>query len=186
MDSKEVTVLSNCHKPDREQVKRKQKNGEKRDVSCPSAIALYNKVMCGVDLSDQKVNVYDYDRKSSKWWKKVLYKFMMAAAVNSHIIFEEMTQKKVRFLQYLADLAEQLVLTGRQTAKVTRKLGGSSGPRSKRSRLMLHIGDHLPIESPGRRRCANCAQNKRDKRTKFICSSCNIPLCCDCFTLYHT
>lgn len=186
MDSKEVIMISNCHRPDTEIVKRKQKDGQKIDVTCPTSIATYNKIMGGVDLADQKVQIYDFDRKSTKWWKKFFFKSLMAAAVNGHIIHQDVVGKKTSLLNFLVNLAEQLVLTGRQTAKVTRKIGGKSGPRSKKAKLLLNIGDHLPVPGSGRRRCTKCALEKKDKRTKFVCSSCDIPLCNECFTPYHS
>ncbi|KFM71075.1 PiggyBac transposable element-derived protein 4, partial [Stegodyphus mimosarum] len=83
-DSKEVLILSNCHGPDVIQVKRKQKDGEKVMTNCPTTIADYNRFMGGVDLSDQKICLYDFDRRSTKWWKKVFYKLLMTAVVNAH------------------------------------------------------------------------------------------------------
>ena len=44
--------------------------------------------MGGVDLSDQKVSVDDFDCKSTKWWKKVSYKIQMSAAINAHIFLQ--------------------------------------------------------------------------------------------------
>lgn len=185
MDSKEVIALSNCHQPVNTTVKRKQKDGNKIDVNCPEIIAMYNEIMGGVDLSDQKVSVYDLNRKALKWWKKVFYKLMMTAAVNGHIVYQEITKKKTPFLPYLVNLAEQLVMDGRQTAKITRKTPSIGGPRSKRSKLMLNIGDHMPEERQGRRRCIKCSQSKIDKRTKYVCSACEVPLCQACFTPFH-
>ncbi|XP_046407856.1 macrophage metalloelastase-like [Ischnura elegans] len=69
-DSKEVTVLSNFHDTTVQTAYRKQKDGTKLVVDCPAAICFYNRYMGGVDLSDQKVSVYDFDRRSKKWWKK--------------------------------------------------------------------------------------------------------------------
>ena len=59
MDSKEVIVISNCSLPETTPISRKQKDGTKNQFQSPVAIALYNQIMGGVDLSDQKVNVYD-------------------------------------------------------------------------------------------------------------------------------
>ncbi|CAH1984900.1 unnamed protein product [Acanthoscelides obtectus] len=70
-DTKEVIVLSNCQSTVMTSVKRKDKSGKKVDVPCPTAIAFYNEIMGGVDLADQMSGVYNLDRKSCKWWKKV-------------------------------------------------------------------------------------------------------------------
>jgi len=184
IDSKEVVVISNCSLPETTSINRKQKDGTRKQFQCPNAIALYNDIMGGVDLSDQKVNVYDFNRKSTKWWKKVFYKIKMSAAINAHILYQAKT-KKSSLLKFLVNLAEQLVLTGRKTARVKRKTNSIAGPRSKRAKEFFNVGDHLPVESRGRRRCARCAQTKTDRRTKFICAACQVPLCQTCFTPFH-
>ena len=113
IDSKEVVVVSNCSLPETTSISRKQKDGTRKQFQCPDAIALYNDIMGGVDLSDQKVNVYNFNRKSTKWWKKVFYKI--------------------------------------KTARVKRKTNIIAGPRSKRTKAFFNVGNHLPVESQGRR-----------------------------------
>jgi len=53
-DCKPVTVLSTGFNPSSVvKINRKNKDGTKPEVSCPTAIAWYNKVMGGVDHFDQ-------------------------------------------------------------------------------------------------------------------------------------
>ncbi|KFM60564.1 PiggyBac transposable element-derived protein 4, partial [Stegodyphus mimosarum] len=168
-DSKEVLILSNCHGPDVIQVKRKQKDGEKVMTNCPTAIADYNRFMGGVDLSDQKICLYDFDRRSTKWWKKVFYKLLMTAVVNAHILFQETKHRKIPLLQYIVPLAELMIAHGKENAIVKRK---KSGRPSNATKLMLNVGDHLPLEGPTRRRCARCAKQNKETRTKTVCAMC--------------
>ena len=67
MDSKEVIVIKNCSLPETISINRKQQDRTKNQFQCPNAIALYNQIMGGIDLFDQKVNVYDFDRRFTKW-----------------------------------------------------------------------------------------------------------------------
>lgn len=83
-------------------------------------------------------------KKLPKWWKKVYYRLVLVTVVN--------TNKRTKLLPFIVNLAEQLVMTRRMTAKVVRKTPGFKGPGSKRSKLMLNIGDHMPEERQGRRR----------------------------------
>ncbi|GFT90567.1 piggyBac transposable element-derived protein 4 [Nephila pilipes] len=62
LDSKEVMMLSNCHEAKYAKVNRTMRDGSKEEFECP--VAIYNKIMGGVDLSDQMANVYELDRKS--------------------------------------------------------------------------------------------------------------------------
>ena len=109
----------------------------------------------------------------------------MSAAINAHIFHRAKTERKTSLLKYLVNLAEQLVLTWRKTARVERKPNSIAGARSKRAKAFFNVGDHLPVESQGRRRCARCSQTKTDRRTKFICAACQVPLCQSCFTPFH-
>jgi hypothetical protein len=183
-DSKEVVVLSNCHDATVGKANRKQKDGTKLEVACPNLICFYNKYMGGVDISDQKVGVYDFDRHLKKWWKKVFYKLLMLSVVNGWVLFTEITRKNAKLLQFLVPLAEKMMAIGKQNSHVKRKR--SRGRPSKVAKLMLNIGDHLPIEGTTRRRCSRCATNKIEKRTKTICTMCQVPLCKQCFMPYHT
>lgn len=82
-DTKEVILLSNCHGKEVSTVKRRQKDGTELLVSCPESIKFYNQIMGGVDLGDQKVRIYDLERKSNKWWKKVVCRMLMISVINT-------------------------------------------------------------------------------------------------------
>ncbi|CAH2010637.1 unnamed protein product [Acanthoscelides obtectus] len=66
------------------------KDGTRSEISCPEMLQFYNAHMGGVDLTDQIVSLYDFERKSGKWWKKVFYKVLMMAVVNAHICDENL------------------------------------------------------------------------------------------------
>ncbi|XP_050297246.1 piggyBac transposable element-derived protein 4-like [Anthonomus grandis grandis] len=182
-DSKEVIVLSNCHSSEMETVERRQKDGTKATMPCPKAIKDYNSYMGGVDLSDQLSGLYDIDRKSQKWWRKVFYKLFLTSATNAWILFKEAHNRDVPFIVFLVNLAESLINLGRENAGMVRKRC-TSRPSSS-SRNMVNVGDHLPIQGTTRRRCHSCSSKKIEKRTKTMCSGCKVPLCADCFSIYH-
>lgn len=186
-DTKQVILLSNCHGSDLTSVKRKDKSGTKIDVSCPSAIAFYNEIMGGVDLADQMSGVYDMGRKSCKWWKKIFYRLLMVAVVNSWVIYNDVrrTKKKISLLDFLFSLSEDLIAKGKEKTSVKLRRN-SCGRPSKKAKMMKNVGEHMPIETPKRRRCARCSIMGKERRTKTICQMCDIGLCKHCFTLYHT
>lgn len=165
-------------------VSRKTKDGTRKEISCPESIHFYNKHMGGVDLSDQLVGLYDMDRKSLKWWKRVFYRLLMTSVVNSWIIFNDIRHKKGSFLDFLVHLAESLIAYGRQRSKLVRRR--LYGRPSISSKGIINVGDHLPVEGPTRRRCHNCAKRNKETRTKTLCVACEIPLCKKCFCSYHT
>lgn len=93
-DTKEVLMLSNCHADGLMTVKRRGKDGVRKEIACPEAIGFYNNFMGGVDLADQMSGLYDMDRKSGKWWKKVFFRLVMVVAVNSWVIYNDLHRKK--------------------------------------------------------------------------------------------
>lgn len=181
-DTKEVIVISNCHKPNICTVAKTLKTGQKTEIPCPEAIKYYREIMGGVDLADQMSGLYEYDRKSDKWWKKIFYRLIMMAAVNSWVIFNEMkrTHNKIPFKTFLVALAEDLIKEGLQTTTVKRSK--ARGPIARRSEKPKH----LPIEGTTRRRCVNCSSNKKQTRTKLLCKECAVPLCKKCFAEFHS
>lgn len=48
---------------------------------------------------------------------------------------------------------------------------------------------HMPKYISSARRCANCSNKEHQKRTNWICTTCEIPLCLtkgsNCFPAYH-
>jgi len=82
-NSKEFMLSSNCNCGVISEAAQKQETGEKLICPCPQAIEFYNSIMGGVDLTDQKTGLYDLDRKSHKWWKKVFFKLFMTSVVNA-------------------------------------------------------------------------------------------------------
>lgn len=181
-DTKEVTFLSNCHDGKITTTIRKNKQGKLDEVAAPDAAVFYNNYMGGVDLSDQMVTLYDIDRKSAKWWKKVFYRLLLQAVVNCWIIYKDIHHTNIPLLQFIVPLAEDLIDYGKQNAAIKRRR--QYGRPSASSRGMKNP-EHLPINGP-RRRCHNCHKNKIEKRTTISCSTCNIALCINCYKSYHS
>lgn len=176
-DTKEVTLLSNCHKSDISTVTRKQKNGIKKTVSCPEAIAFYNKYMGGVDMTDQYTLLYDINRKSTKWWKRVFQRLLMTAVTNAWVLHKHLKQKKIPLIDFLIPLAENLMEIGKSSSKNQRSM--KTGRPSKRAKKFVNV-QHLPVPST-ERRCRFCAGKNLQKRTRFVCLTCDVPLCAGCF-----
>ena len=99
LDTKEVLLLSNFHTNTVGEV-RKQRDGTIINVPCPDAIRCYRQIMGGVDRADQMAGLYELNRKSTKWWKKVIYHMLAFSAVNASVIYKD--------LDFLVELAEAL------------------------------------------------------------------------------
>lgn len=181
-DTKEVTLVSNCHENNISSVERRLKDGSKKTFDCPEAIQFYNQHMAGVDLSDQFAVLYDINRKSNKWWKRVFQRLLMNTVSNSWILYQQSNKTKISLIDFLVPLSENLIEIGLSGTKNHRKPG--VGRPSKRSKTMVNVR-HLPVPIKKRRRCRMCAIKKIYQRTLTLCTTCDVPLCIPCFVPYH-
>jgi len=184
MDSKEVTVLTNCHQASKDKVMKKKKDGTRESIDCPDVILFYRKIMGGVDLADQMAGLYDLDRKSLKWWKKVIFRCLLFSSVNAWVIYKELRRNpRLSFLDFIVQLAEELIAHGKTKLPVKRASRG----RPSLLRKCDNIGEHLPFEGNSRKRCKRCYSHEhKEKKNKMMCKSCNIALCINCFAPFHT
>ncbi len=82
-NTKAFWVASNYHGSDIVKVRRKQCDGSFRSKSCPKAIDDYFNNMGGVDTANQLRSYYERDRKTKKWWHRLLYSLLETCLVNS-------------------------------------------------------------------------------------------------------
>ena len=198
-DRRDVFIMSSLHKQATETVlKRPKGSKDKKEVSCPSMVVDYNQHMGGVDLTDQHISYYSMSgRKTLKWWKKVMWRLLDIAVVNSWIIFRSnfpdssiKTQKLFR--QKLVEEMVQPLLTLRSSPMCPPYLlGKGRSPTTEEIRL---TGKHFPYINPERKRCVVCSNKlspttgkPKDKKTKTYCPTCKKFICLgECFELYHT
>ncbi|KAF2886074.1 hypothetical protein ILUMI_20100 [Ignelater luminosus] len=145
------------------EVKRTMKDGPRKDVPCPAMLQFYNANMGGIDLTDQLVGLYDFDRKSGKWWKKVFYRLLIVAVANAHVLYNDLHRTKTPFLPFVIQVAEELVSLGRSKAAVKSRSATSLGrpPKVKKRKTTVNVGDHLPSQGKTHRRCFRCSSQFR-------------------------
>lgn len=178
-------LVSNCHEHRIGTAERRQKDGTLKKFDCPEAINFYNEFMAGVDRADQYSTCYEIDRKSNKWWKRVFYRLLQISVSNSWIIFKKFQTKEVPLINFLMPLSETLIQIGKQEMNNKKKVPADNGPPSKRLKIAPSVIEHQPIKHETKRRCTFCAAKNKQTRTLYICSTCNVPLCFDCFAPCH-
>lgn len=206
-DKRSVYVLSNFHDPkETDTVKRRERTGESKQVTCPAAVIDYNKNMNFVDKFDQLKSCYSIDRKSHKWWHRIFFHFLDCAVVNAFIIYrvlqadgyhelEKISSKDFRRRVYLDMLAPALVSKYRGRSSVHSSRSASPSPAfikhhkpSVSTEVRLQQSKHKPIRGTSRR-CANCSTKRKPVRTIYICETCKVPLCIrkgkNCFNDFH-
>ena len=96
----------------------------------------YNKIMCGVDICDQKVSSYDPDRRSQKWWKRVFQKILVMSVVNAPTLRQDVLETKTPMRKFSIALAKELISCGRKTTLLRVATAGKPGPL-----ILLRWGD---------------------------------------------
>lgn len=188
MDKKPVNFLSSAHTPrTTTTVQRRLQDGKRVSVHCPSVVADYNKYMGGVDRFDQYRERYETGRKSVKWWFRILYFLLDLAIVNGFILWKmHRPDSKSKQLTYRLKLARQLIngYSSRKAQGRPLNYFKCSVPKEVR---FAGGAKHMPrvIDTP--RRCKLCSSKKKiQKRTKVVCTFCQVPLCVkNCFEYFH-
>ncbi|CAB3242136.1 unnamed protein product [Arctia plantaginis] len=190
LDTKEVTVLTSAHKQSEVAIiKRTQKDGSKKEVFCPKAIADYTLHMGGVDHFDHFRSSYPTGRKSRKFWMRLFFFMLDAAVINAYILFlSKHAQRDSAHREFRLRLARELI--GSFTCKKQRpiifknKKGGNFGvPDEIR---LQSVGIHFPEAQQTYKRCKFCSTRKETKRSNIKCSFCGVSLCVKgCFKKFH-
>ena len=186
--------------------KRGLPDGEQKEK--PHCIVLYNASMGGVDKLDQCVKYYPFTRKSVKWTKKFTFYLFQIAMYNSFVIYKEkVAQRKCKSLyEYILAIIECYISSTADTDSDSHSDGDNQRPslaldatpraasRDPPTRLDGKMRKHTlePIAATAKkkwpsRKCRVCVKHGERKETRYICSTCHIPLHKgDCFTRYHT
>lgn len=172
-DNKCVHLLSSIHTADDKiSVNRKAKNGTLNKVSCPKVLYDYNKNMNFVDNFDCLTQNYGLDRKSKKWYMRMVFHFLGAAITNAFIIHKEIekclifSNKDFRRNIYLDLLAKQIVQTKCLclTNRIIPSVNKSRKPKVADT-IRLESSKHQ-LERTTMRRCGMCS-TKKNRRNLF-------------------
>jgi hypothetical protein len=74
----------------------------------PAAVSVY-KYKTGVDRSDQMLSYYSFERKTRKWWEKLLFHLFDLVIVNAHIFHNKTSKKKVSLEVFYEKVAKGLL-----------------------------------------------------------------------------
>ena len=172
-DTRAFRVISNYHGAETVDVERTQRDGSKKWVKCPLAMADYNQYMGGVDTANHLRSLYERDRRSKKWWHRLFYALLETTLVNSWICFNEVAEDPVALLEFKRSVTLGLLTTGlnpgldtaSRAARLTVvKPSGEAGAKRRKGRLSVRdeirfhdVGSHRPVWSPTRLRCEFCS-----------------------------
>ena len=199
MDNKSVTFVSNFHGTEVSSITRRQKDGSKKQFSCPEAVYDYNKSMGGVDKADFYCSIYGTSRKNVKWWHRIFFGLLDRALTNAYIVHGKVTGEKCTSLNFRRNVSMALI-TLCKPPKIGRPINTSaslvSANKRRKSNFSIkdcvrlqNLGTHWPIFGEKRGRCEVCSNKKVEARPYSSCSSCKMFLCIqkgkNCFAEFH-
>jgi len=190
MDNKPVTMLTSSSSPRTvERILRRNRDGTRTEISCPKAVATYNRIMGGVDKFDQLRERYAIGRRSVKWWHRIFYYLIDLAIVNAFVMWKLSKRTGSHDqLTFRIRLARQLIgnfSNRKRKGKVPSFM--SSKKQVPDDVRLANVGVHIPSTGLTYRRCRHCSTRKVEKRTRCLCTTCSVPLCLDpCFRQFHT
>ena len=196
-DRRDVAVLSTAHNQSVNVVMKRPKGGrEKVPTPCPTSICDYNIYMGGVDLTDQYISYYSLtQRKTVKWWKKIVWRMVDISILNAWIIFhsnypeDEIKSHRQFRIQLVHELVQPLLSLKASPECPINLYAKGQRPVSAEKRL---LGKHFPYKSAHRGRCVVCSrkvtsQGKKDTKTMNFCPKCDVHICIgSCFEAFHT
>lgn len=189
-DTKEVFVLTTAVNPTKvEVIQRTQKNGQKKYMYRPSAIAEYTRSMGGVDHFDHYRSSYFIGRRSKKSWFRIFWFLFESATINAYILYKHKNRNRKNihhdFRLRLASSLKSAHLSNKKQNPVVykNKKGGVFGVLDE-----IRLGQkgfHF-LSLSAYKRCRFCSTRKQEKQSKYKCEICKVTLCITpCMKLYH-
>lgn len=153
-----------------------------KTVRKPLPIIQYNAYMSGVDRADQLMAYYPCERKTLRWYKKIIVHILHMMLLNAHNLYNKYEQK-MTFYDFRVHVIRALLPALNQVVE---------SPAQKRMRLNVHKitkceerDQHNRLK---RKNCRVCCRTTKDKKTPYFCETCpDKPGLClgQCFDLYH-
>src|SRR5206468_129683 len=125
----------------------------------PETVQFYNSTKFRVDILDQMARKYSVKASSRRWPVHVFYNVLDLAAINSWILYKEVTGKTISRRDFILELVEEL-------------RGGNIPAKAEAVRSNVVVADRK------RRHCqiARC----KGLKTSDVCSECNKAVCGKC------
>ena len=82
-------------------------------MPCPQIVGEYNQNMGGVDLADMLLALYRIDRRSKKYYNRIVYYLFGVCVVNSWILYKFNIDENVTLLEFTLQVSLSLMRAGK-------------------------------------------------------------------------
>ena len=188
MDSKPVTLASNCNGVHPVKTARRWSNATKTKVEIdqPFVVSQYNKFLGGVDRLDQNIAQYRIGIRSRKWYWPIVAYLLQIAMHNAWLLYRESRAAVILPLSHLQFIREVCkVYYGKYQARSAPTPLSVHNPKALERRCPADVRfdgvGHYIERNPTQIRCAVCNMKVYKK-----CAKCGVGLHVDCFPGFHT
>jgi hypothetical protein len=186
-DNNVVAVASNTYGifPIKKARRWSAKDRAEISIDQPNLINVYNQTMGGVDRADQNIGAYRIQMRSKKWWWPFFAFYLDASMQNAWLLYRK-TEGCARLpldqLGFRRSVVQVLLMRHKQERQIGRPIQGRARPIERRVPDEIRrdgINHHLRSGTT-QRRCAQCK-----KKTKMLCSKCDVPVHLVCSEDFH-
>ena len=173
---------------------KKDKDGN--NIVKPTCMLDYNRSMGGVDLMDQQLESLFVIRKAYKWYKKLIFRFMLQCLLSAHQLYK-LGGGKEDFLKFLHDVVSQLLTFTPKLKLIATALDSIAHLISRNHFLSKRTYEGQGSHGASRKKTVKCVmrmayalrQGGGGIETMWVCETCpTLPgLCMEkgCFKDYH-
>ncbi|XP_043488988.1 piggyBac transposable element-derived protein 4-like [Polistes fuscatus] len=146
-----------------------RRRNQEREVQKPALIHDYNKYMGGIDVSDMMIYSYLDERRTVKYWKKVVFSIFARMVLNAYILYQYNREGKAMIrLEFITSIIQSIT-----TEWMAEKNVNPESLLDHTSRESTVPGIH---KLPGRREKACVVCSRVDggpvRRSRKICNKC--------------
>lgn len=170
-----------------------------KELDFPTTIKVYNRLMGGTDMGDQKAVYYRFQHQTRKWPHRIFTHMINLCMVNAHIL-HRWEGGKMTLLEFTVSVMKSLAAAGKaDEVEIEEEEVEKIPPPAKKVYNMTKLVDeattkmrrdhslgHYPFKSSKQDRCPCCSQ-----KTTVRCAVCDVPLHIDgeghenCFFRWH-
>ena len=142
----------------------------------------------GVDKADMMLSLYRTKCRTRKWYHRIFIQLLHLAVVNSWVIYQEVGGRG-NLLDFLINISRCLMNSNDSDdfdPEPVAKRRASVKANQVPNEIRKDKTDHWPLQIEGTTQRCKLPECKR--RTRFICSKCQVTLCVigsDCFLTFH-
>lgn len=193
LDRSLIHIASTCagQHPEDKATRWKKTESTLIEITRPFSVALYNTHMGGVDLVDQCLAIYANRRKNKRWYMRIFFHFLDLVCVNAWRLYQRKhAAANSDLLSFKASVVQALI---NAESMMDRRRGRPSLTQTPKRRHQVNtvhevrygIGQHWPRSAPIKN-AMRCRFERCQRKTRFICVTCQVSLCPDCFEGFHS